>query len=235
MSDEKNNHLDYEEEILKLIKNSLNGLSITDIANEKNYSRNTVAKYVALLEQKKLIYKKKIGSSKLLFSVNHGNLPSNLITSYYKMLLKGLKEKYPSDGHVMKEIGKNGSDFIKTLIPSRTLKQLKNLNSQKLSQVHVDIFKNLYTNFDVLQPEVKISVIEEDYENQQVLVRFTNSVFLDGSDDLIYHVYIVCGIGEAIMSLILKRNIEVNIKKIHVDREKKFSYFDLEIKADLVV
>ena len=235
MNNEKNDHLDYEAEILKLIKNSLNGVSITDIANEKNFSRNTVAKYVALLEHKKLIYKKKIGSSKLLFSVNHGNLPSNLITSYYKMLLKGLKENYPSDGHIMKKIGKEGSDFIKALIPPRTLKQLKKLNSQKISQVHVDIFKNLYTSFDVLQPDVKLSVIEEDYENQQVLVRFTNSVFLDGSDDLIYHAYVVSGIGEAIMSLILKRNVEVNIRKIHVDREKKFSYFDMEIKADLIV
>jgi len=148
------------------------------------------------------------------------------------MLLKGLKEQYPSDGHIMKEIGKKGSDFIKTLIPPRTVKQLKNLNPRILSQIHIDIFKNLYTSFDVLQPDVKISVIEEDYENQLIIFRFTNSVFLDGSDDLIYHIYVVCGIGESIMSMILKREIEVNIQKIHVDRERKFSYFDIVIKAD---
>ena len=226
VNNEKNNQLDYEDEILKFIKNSINGVSITDIANEKNFSRNTVAKYVALLEQKKLIYKKMIGSSKLLFSLNNGNLPSNLIILYYKMLLKGLKRKYPSDGHVMKEIGKEGSDFIKALIPPRTLKQIEELNSQNLSQVHIDIFKDLYTSFDVFQPDIKLTVIEEDYENQQIMVRFTNSVFLDRSDDLIYHAYIVSGIGESILSLLLKRDIKLNITKIHVDREKKFAKAD---------
>ena len=54
--EQKNENPNYEEEILKHIHNSLNGVSITDIANEKNYSRNTVAKYVTLLEYKKLIY-----------------------------------------------------------------------------------------------------------------------------------------------------------------------------------
>ena len=67
------------------------------------------------------------------------------------------------------------------------------------------------------------------------MVRFTNSVFLDRSDDLIYHAYIVSGIGESILSLLLKRDIKLNITKIHVDREKKFSYFDMEIKVKLIV
>ena len=36
---------------------------------------------------------------------------------------------------------------------------------------------------------------------------------------------------ESVFNLILKKNIEINIEKIKVDEEKKFSHFDIMIKA----
>lgn len=231
MNNEKNTSIDYEEEILKYVKNSPYGISTTDIAKEKKYSRNTVAKYITLLEQKKLVYIKRVGTSKLVFSVDNNKLPSIFIFSYYKMLLKGLKKKYPSDGHIMKEIGKESEDIIKYFIPQRTLNQLKKLEPQPLASTHIDLFKKIFLSYHILQPDIKISIIEEDYENQNVILRFANSLFLNGSDDLIYHIYITNGIMESVFNLILKRNIEINIEKIIVDIEKEFSYFDLKIKG----
>jgi len=50
MVNNNDKEIDYEEEVLNLIKNSPYGISTTDIAKEKKYSRNTVAKYITLLE-----------------------------------------------------------------------------------------------------------------------------------------------------------------------------------------
>jgi len=147
------------------------------------------------------------------------------------MLLKGLKKKYPFDGNVMKDIGKESTDIIKYYIPPRTLKQLKKLGPQPLSPTHIDLFKNIYTSYHILQPDIKILIVEEDYENQKIILRFANSIFLDGSDDLIYHFYITCGIMESVLNLLLKKNIEINIEKINIDGKKEFCYFDIIIRA----
>lgn len=228
---ERNNSIEYEFEILEYIKNNPSGVSITDIANEKRYSRNTVAKYVSILELKKLIFKKKVGSSLLLYSIRNSHLPYSLILSYYKMILKGLKQFYPLDKEKMKEIGKQGAKDIKFVFTPKILKQLRGYNKTPITELHIEIFKNFYSSFDVLQPEVKISVIEQDNTKERVVLRFSNSIFLDESDDLIYHVYFVCGIAEYRISKVLNKLVRVDLEKIHIDKKAEYSYFDLSIES----
>jgi len=231
ISKEPINTIDYESEILEFIKNSSRGVSITEIANEKNFSRNTVAKYATLLEHKKLIFKKRIGPSKLLFSVEHTNYPSSLVLSYYKSLLKGFKTMYPDDRERMKEIGKIGAHDISFPMPPGFLENLNTSNEEIFSKNYVELFKNLYSSFDVLQPDVKITILDLDAKKGSALFRFTNSIFLDANDDFIYHLYFVCGIAEERISNAVNIPVTVNIEKIHVDKRKEFSYYDLSIKT----
>ena len=48
----KKDHINYEYVILELIRDNPGGLTITDIANDTGFSRNTVSKYVSILELK---------------------------------------------------------------------------------------------------------------------------------------------------------------------------------------
>ena len=82
MSDsKKGTGIEYEFEILECIRNYPGGLTITDIANLKNYSRNTVSKYVSILELKNLVFSRKIGAYKLYFSTATGFIPSSTVLS----------------------------------------------------------------------------------------------------------------------------------------------------------
>jgi len=57
-----------ESEILEYIKEKPNGVTITKISKDKGFSRNTISKYVSILELKKKIVSKKIGAYRLYFS-----------------------------------------------------------------------------------------------------------------------------------------------------------------------
>ena len=57
--------IEYESEIVDYIRGKTDGVTITDIAKDKKYSRNTVSKYVSLLILKKKIFSRKVGAYKL--------------------------------------------------------------------------------------------------------------------------------------------------------------------------
>ncbi|MFX1445606.1 MAG: hypothetical protein ACFFHV_19495 [Promethearchaeota archaeon] len=229
ISNEKIDVIEYEFEILDFIKNHPSGASITDIANEKKYSRNTVSKYVSILELKNLIFSKKVGTSKLFFSTKKSNLPYQLILTYYKMLLKGLKGNYPKNEQIFKKIGREGSKEIVFDLGSKITKQLRALKGHPISKIHFEAFKDFYRSFDILQPNVKISIINNDSQSEKVVYRFKNSEFLERSDDYVYHIYLACGIAEERISRELERPITVEIEKIHIADNKEDSYFDLSV------
>ena len=177
-----------------------------------------------------MVFNKRIGPSKLLFSVENTNYPSSLVLSYYKSLLKGFKTIYPNDMERMKEIGKLGAHDINFIMPYGLLESITSVNEELFSKYYMELFKNLYTSFDVLQPDVKITIIEADAKSGTVIFRFTNSTFLDGTDDFIYHLYFVCGVAEERISTTVGIPVSVNIEKIYLDKRKEFSYYDLSIK-----
>lgn len=231
INSESNNVIDYESEILEYIKNNSRGVSNTEIAKEKKFSRNTVAKYTSILEQKKLIFKKKIGTSKLFFSIEYTNYPSSLILSYCKSLLKGFKTIIPNDKKRMKDIGKMGAKYINLTMPSGFLESLNTTNEELFLEFYVELFKNLYTSFDFLQPNIEITVLEHDAKSGIAVFRFTNSTFLVKVEDFIYHLYYVCGLAEERISNAVNNPVTVDIEKIHIDDVKEFSYYDLSIRT----
>ena len=131
----------------------------------------------------------------------------------------------------MKQIGKLGAHDIDFPLPPGFMDKVNSIEADIISKAYMELFKNLYSSFDVLQPDVKISIIEFDAKKGIAVFRFTNSIFMDGTEDFIYHLYFVCGIAEERIATALDLPVSVNIDKIHVDKKKEFSYYDLSIKA----
>ena len=107
---------DLESEILEYIREKQGGVTITEIAKKRGFSRNTVSKYISILEIKKKIFGKKFGSYHLYFSTEMNLFSRLFILAYYKAILAGLKDKYPNDGEVFKEIGRNSVEYIESLL-----------------------------------------------------------------------------------------------------------------------
>ncbi|MFX0188537.1 MAG: helix-turn-helix domain-containing protein [Candidatus Hodarchaeota archaeon] len=227
---EKGTGIEYEFEILECIRNHPGGLTITDIADLKSYSRNTVSKYVSILELKTLVFSRKIGAYKLYFSSDISFIPSKTVLSYYKALLTSLKEHFPNKEQIFKKIGKLESSKIDFAFGPKVYKQLKSFKDHAITTIHLEVFKDFYPTYDIFQPDIEISILKADPERKKAIYRFKNSVFLEDSDDFIYHIYIACGITEGVLEKELKTMVECNVEEIHVAKNKEESYFDLSIQ-----
>ncbi len=65
---ETNNKNNYKAKILNVLDDSTFGLTITEIADKTRFHRNTVSKYVNVLEAEGLLNKKEISAARIYSS-----------------------------------------------------------------------------------------------------------------------------------------------------------------------
>ena len=221
---------DYENEILECIRSHPGGITVTDIAKYTEFSRNTVSKYVSILEIKKDVFPKKIGVYTLYFATRDRYIPFDLAISYYKALISKFKKYLPNREEIAKQVGKEAVKDIKFTFDPAIYKQMKALKDHPISRIHIESFKSFYPAYDIFQPNIEISIINIDPKGKSATFRFQNSIFLEDSKDHIYHIYIMCGITEGILSRELKTDVLCTVKEIYVAKNKKDSYFDIIIQ-----
>ena len=162
MASESKKGFDYEVEILDCIRDHPGGVTITDIANLKEYSRNTVSKYVSILELKNLIISRKIGAYKLYFTSERRFIPRRAIVAFYQGLLSGIAEEISENKEdIFKNIGLNMDKFITFPVGSRfpkEIKQSKKGSYKDLFQYYAEIYDSMdYVIEDFAEIEVEIN------------------------------------------------------------------------------
>ena len=86
-----NKKIDYKKLILETLNTYASGLTITDLANRIDAHRNTVSKYLTVLEAKGKVYKKDIGTASLYTTSRRININRTIVTAFVKSLLYGIK------------------------------------------------------------------------------------------------------------------------------------------------
>jgi len=226
----KKNAIDHEFVILESIRDNPGGVTASDIAKITKFSRNTVSKYVRSLEVTSQIFSKKVGAYKLYFAVEKRYIPSETAISYYKALLSKIKKYFPDKEEMAKKIGREAVKDIKFTFGPSIYKQLKSIKDHPISRIHLESFKSYYSAYDIFQPNIDISILKIDAEGKSATYRFKNSIFLESSDDFIYHLYIMCGISEGILNRVLKTEVSCEIEQISISDNKEESFFDISIK-----
>ena len=212
------------------IRENPSGITITDISKEMGYSRNTVSKYVAILQLKDKIYSKSIGRYNLYFSVKTSFIPKNTIISVFKAFIKTLKESLPNQGLIYKEIGKRFFHHFEYKFGKSLLKEFATLKKVKDTKPHLEFFRKLYPSFNFLQDTMKITEMKFENNYNKAIYKFQNSQFLETNDDYIFYFYIVAGIAEAHLSEELNRIINCEIQDIHIAEKKEESYVEMSIE-----
>ena len=227
---EKKALINHEYEILECIRDTPSGATVSDIVTLTGFSRNTVSKYVSILELKEQVFSRNIGAYKLYFSTKKRYIPLDLAISYYKALISRFKKYIPETESLAKKIGKEAVADIKFTFGTNIYKQLKGLKDIPISRVHLESFKNFYPVYDPFSPDIDISIINFDPKEKSATFRFKNSPFLGDSQDFDYHIYIICGITEGILERELKTKVECDIKEINPASDESDAYFDIIIK-----
>jgi predicted transcriptional regulator len=212
------------------------GLTITDIANELDISRNTVYKYLHELEDDDKIYDKQVGRYKLYYSKEVPLLREYKegITSFIKELLANMKRTFPNQEALFKSFGMSIADQLKIPFTEEGrdfLKKFKGRNDVEL----LDSIEEILPYFNFLQDKMKISNIELKRNEKRAVITFANSRMLEKSDDYIYYFYIMVGLIEKKLSSVLQKEVRFDIMNYEVFEKKEDSYIKISFDVQILL
>ena len=225
--------INFELRILEYLRGFPSGQTITDIAKGIKASRNTISKYLTILEKKGKVLNKKIGAYTLYFNSESDILPRNAVLNLYKGILYGLKKQYPNQENIIKEVGKKMAEFY-----SIPLNHISNSfqdfieNKNITLKAVIPFFENIHPYQEILQDPIKLIGIEVNKQGNKFNLRYCNSIFLDNTDDFIYHVYLMCGYIESIASKHTQKTIRCTVENIYITDNMEDSYVDILFEVE---
>jgi len=220
--------IDYEKRILDCLSENVFGLTITAIAEKSNISRNTVYRYVGILETQGAIYNKRVGTYNLYFSKKKSMLYRETITSFFKPLLSCLKEEFPEKEEFFKETGKKIGESYTPPFADKGREQFGKLKD--LSDVEVLESVEMWVPFfNLLFDTIELSNIEINKEENEVIYTFNNSEMLESSDS-IYYFYILAGMVEKKLSLIIHKKVRCDVLDFKIFDDKENNYIKYRLR-----
>lgn len=227
---ENENGLDYEEEILQYIDSNPTGVTIADINKNLNFARNTITKYLSILEAKNQVQFKKWGRNKVYQSTDRSVIPRKFIQSFIKGAFLSLKKKFPKIDAFIKDMGKDISNFMFESLEGSLLDELSSMKEQDDTLSILKSFEQFYPNFDFFQDEFTINLIKLDIPKKYAEYRFKDSEFIGSTEDYIYYFHAMCGVLEGFAKKFFKSEIECNVIETHISKNEKESYVDISIQ-----
>ena len=219
---------EYKSKILDTLSDSASGLTITEISSKARIHRNTVSKYLGILEAEELVNKKDIGAARLYYSKKRKYIRKKLVNKFIQALLYALKSKFPNEEELFKEIGLKILDHFEFSLGDAYRKAIEKLRKISDPQAYLKLFKEFYNAFDFFQDDLDISILE--LHKNKVLYRIKNSEYLDHSEDFIYFFYVMCGMTEGIYLRNLDMKVICNVEDIHISSNKEESHIDISLE-----
>lgn len=214
--------------ILRILDNSPMGLTITEISAKSDLHRNTVSKYVEVLDAEGLIFKKEIHRAKVFFSKSMDHLPRSLMSSFIQALFWGMKDQLPDKEQDLKEIGRKILNQFRFPIGEAILGEFNRVKDIYDPQEQLKLFQEFYNSFDLFQDDLEISIIE--LNQKKIKFRLKNSEFLNHPKDTSYFFYLACGITEEVYLKLVNLKINCDVEKIFKSNNKEESYIDISLE-----
>jgi len=221
-----------EKTILNYIKRNPTGVNIKDIHENTGFARNTVSKYLSILETREKVSVKQLGRNKIYFSNDRDFIPKHIVQSFMKGVLSNLKNKFPAMAPILKDMGRDLAKYLYYSLPKSLLDDLRDLkNSKDSSTLILESFEDLYPQFDLFQDSYDISIVELNVKQGVGIYRFRNSQFIGATDDFIFYYHATCGVLEGFAKDVVGTEIECDVKEINIDeKEEEASFVDISVK-----
>lgn len=215
--------------ILNYVQQKPSGVSIADIANSLRVPKNFVKEQVEILTTQEKLKKKKIGSYFLYFSSETNFVPKTFMISFYKALISDLKDKFPNNEAIFKEIGRNIFESVDFSMGNHLVKKLYEYKTNPIIELHLEVFKDVFPSFYSFE-SIDISTLRINDDGKKQVFRLKNSEFLD--EKSLYHFYILAGMIEIKMSNDLNKKISCNIVEFDFSGNKNDNYIDIAIEIE---
>ncbi len=224
-SDKRNK---YKSKILESLTDSPFGQTIKEISEKTGFHRNTISKYVAILEGEGILDKKEISAAKVYFRRKREYIKKSLARTFMQGIVYAVRSEFPNQEKALKEIGRKILNRFQFSIGEAYLKEFEKLRGISDPQIQLKLFKEFYNSFDFFQDDLDISIVE--LNKKKVIYRIKDSEFIGTSEDFIYFYYIVCGITEEIYLRNMNLKILCNVENIHISNDKEESSIDISLE-----
>ncbi|TFF97677.1 MAG: ArsR family transcriptional regulator [Promethearchaeota archaeon] len=228
VAQEQNKKRDFEQEILDSLRDSSFGMTITSIAEGIDTTRNTVYRYLALLEGKRKVFKKKVGRYVLYFSKEKSWEYLDNMRPTYKSLISNMKKEFPNSEDSIKRIGKgivNSLNLQINLEGYERLESLKDLSNKEL----FELIKNILPLMNIFDNDVTVKITELDKENKFAIYQISNSNMLEG-EEYLYHFHLLTGFLSEKLSNVLDKKVSCKIEKYEIFKSREDSYINISIE-----
>jgi DNA-binding transcriptional regulator YhcF (GntR family) len=219
--------LNYKKSIIKNLSKFTTGLTITDLSNIIEGNRNTVSKYLSILEAEGKVYKKKIGPASLYFSKKRKYLQKQTVSSFIRSLIYAFREIYPENKEKMKQIGRKVMERFQFPLGNLYFREITKKRALTNPRAYLELFEEFYNEFDFFENEFEIYMVELD--DKYVKYQFKNPEMLNNSEENIYFFYIMCGIAEILYKQNFDLDILCQIEDVHISETKKDSFLTISI------
>ena len=219
---------DFEKEIMGCLSRSTFGLTISDVAKKIETTRNTVYRYLGILEGKDLVFKKKIGRYVLYFSKEKELEYLDNVLPIYKSFIDNVRKELPEQEKVFKRIGKGMVDAITLPVSIEgfdELEKVKMLPNKNL----FELVRNLLPFLNLFDNKIKVRIIDLDKEATKATYQIANSIFLEG-DGFIYHFHILAGFVEEKFKQVIEKEVKCEVLDYKIFDKKEDSFIKISIE-----
>jgi predicted transcriptional regulator len=220
---------EFDKEILACLSRSTFGLTISDIAKKIETTRNTVYRYLGILEGTDLVFKKKIGRYVLYFSKEKELEYLDNVLPIYKSFIDNIRKEFPDKEFIFKRIGKGMVDAITFPISIEGyehVEKLKELPNKNL----FELVRNLLPFLNLFDNKITVRIIDLNKEATKVEYQITNSIFLEGGESHLYHFQILAGFIEEKLKQVIEKIVKCEVLDYKIFEKKEDSYIRLSIE-----
>ncbi len=220
----------FEDKILECLLSNGYGLTVAEIARLINASRNTVYRYLGILEAKDIVFRKEIGNYNLYFSKEGRQISRDIVASFYTGLLIALSKELSNLPSKFKEIGKIISNYVVLPFDAQTLNQF-GASKEFIKKEFVEVLGILRPYISLLHDRIVLKDILVEENAKRIVLHFVNSDMLQEHEEGINHFYLLTGFIEAKIKLLFNLTVKCDILNYQISKEKKenFIKFSLEL------
>jgi len=223
------NEINYKKNILDLLAKNIHGLTVTDISEKLGISRNTVYRYIGMLEERELVFTKKIGAYNLYFTQERTMLPKDLVLAFYKGFIHSLKEDFKGYKDFFKDFGRKSAQYIPITLAPLDTEQIKSLGKFS-NKYFLEIFGKMLPYFDPFTDKINLVKLELDEENLKAVYHFNNSDLLVEDDIYLQHFFIATGLIETSLKKYFDKHVKCDLIEYNLSENKNESSFKLSLE-----
>ncbi|MFX0070786.1 MAG: hypothetical protein ACFFAO_06825 [Candidatus Hermodarchaeota archaeon] len=219
----------FEQEIVDCLIDNNYGITVLGIADKIGASRNTVYRYLGILEGKNQIFKREIGTYKLYYSKEARLISREIVLSYYKGLLNALNDEIQLNPIRFKVLGRKIANYLDIPFEVEDYQNLININ-KSLKSNELEFLSSLQPYFTLLHDKITLKKIINEKDRKKFIVHFVDSDLLEEEIPYIYHFYILSGIIEGKFAQLFNLKVKCDVLDYKTMKENGENYIKISLE-----